>query len=174
MLSQQENYEARISPDNVRAKQEALRLLKDFGYDAPPISIYNICNGLGIKVVFGDFSKIPNISGFYHAENNEIYVNNSEPKNRQTFTIAHELGHKILHEEWLNSPDYKVLYRQANYRDEAGNDIEEEANTFAANILVPKFMLEKYHKQFTLDELSTLFMVSRPVIVRRKQDERIR
>lgn len=42
---------------------------------------------------------------------NEIYVNKNEYPKRQTFTIAHELGHKILHEPWPVSQDYQVLLR---------------------------------------------------------------
>jgi len=103
-----------------------------------------------------------NISGFFDCEEKAIFVNKDEWPLRQTFTIAHELGHKILHEEWAKSSDYRVLLRD---QDHAGDDFhEKEANAFAANLLVPRFMLDKYWKSLSPEQLSQLFAVSVPVI----------
>ena len=44
---------------------------------------------------------------------------------------------------------------------------EKEANTFAANLLVPRFMLDQYWKMMPIEQLSQLFAVSVPVIKNR-------
>jgi Zn-dependent peptidase ImmA (M78 family) len=92
-------------------------------------------------------------------------VNGEEFALRQTFTIAHELGHKILHEEWAKSADYKILYRDQLLNDDDPH--EKEANAFAAHLLVPRAMLDLYWDKLSLTELSKLFAVSVPVIKNR-------
>ncbi|WP_218132892.1 ImmA/IrrE family metallo-endopeptidase [Dyadobacter soli] len=154
-----------MAPDYRRAKGEAIRLLQQFGLEKPPVNPMEIAQHLGVKVSFVEFEKkLNNISGFYDFEEDTIFVNMDEYPLRQTFTIAHELGHRILHAEWAKSPDYKVLMRD----DMGANDAKEaEANTFAANLLVPRFMLDKYWEIATTTQLSGLFAVSVPVIKNR-------
>jgi len=152
-------------PDYSTAKTEAISLIRKFGLVEPPINPITIAKNLGANVVFVEFEKkLNNVSGFYDFEEDTIFVNMDEYPLRQTFTIAHELGHRILHAEWAKSSDYKVLLREDNY----SNDPKEtEANTFAANLLVPRFMLDKYWEDLSTTALSELFAVSVPVIKNR-------
>lgn len=151
-----------MTPDYQRAKGEAIRLLQQFGLDKPPVNPMDIAKALGVKVSFVEFEKdLNNISGFYDFEEDTIFVNKDEYPLRKTFTIAHELGHRILHVEWAKSSDYKVLMRGDVRTDDPK---EAEANTFAANLLVPRFMLNKYWEEFSATQLSELFVVSVPVI----------
>jgi Zn-dependent peptidase ImmA (M78 family) len=153
-------------PNYRRVKQEASRLLREFGVDSPPVDPVTISRGIGLKVVFVEFDRAhDNISGFYDPVENSIYVNSEEFALRQTFTIAHELGHKILHEEWAKSADYKILYRDQSLNDDDPH--EKEANAFAAHLLVPRSMLDLYWDKLSLTELSKLFAVSVPVIKNR-------
>lgn len=48
---------------------------------------------------------------------------------------------------------------------------EQEADVFAAHLLVPKFLLDRYYKIASIDDLSQLFVVSMPVIKNRIQFE---
>lgn len=157
-------------PDYDKAKQEALKILDNFGYNTPSVNPIKICRELGIRVYFSDFQdEDDKISGFFHAEKNEIYVNKNEYPKRQTFTIAHELGHKILHEDWLISQEYQVLLRDSTAM--IKDFREQEADVFAAHLLVPKFLLDRYYKIASIEELSQLFVVSMPVIKNRIQFE---
>jgi len=158
------------TPDYKKAQLKALEILDKFGYTSPPVDPAKIARDLGIRVYFANFKdEDDKISGFFFAEKNEIYINENEYPQRQTFTIAHELGHKIMHEEWLNSSDYKVLLR--NSINDSTDPKEKETNAFAAHLLVPRFMLDKYYKIASIEELATLFMVSAPVIRARMQFE---
>ncbi|CAA0112360.1 Uncharacterised protein [Halioglobus japonicus] len=144
------------------AKREALGVLSQFGVNDPAIDPVEISRQLGANVHFvtfsGDYSRI---SGFYDSEEDAIFVNEKEHPLRQTFTIAHELGHRTMHREWAASNDYVVMMRD----DTTSNDAHEiEANEFAGNLLVPRFLLDKYYESLTKSDLSRLFAVSVPVI----------
>ncbi len=153
------------------AKKAALDIIKSFGIESPPIDPAKIARNLGITVNFAIFNnESNNISGFYSAKENAIYVNKNEYPRRMTFTIAHELGHALLHKAWAESNDYKALYRDQLLQPQK-DPKEQEANTFAANLLVPKFLLKEYRKIASVSELATLFSVSDPVIVNRLKNE---
>jgi len=71
-----------------------------------------------------------------------IVVNKSHSSTRQRFTLAHELGHLLLHGYTLPHADrgYKLRFRNA--KSSEGSVFEEvEANQFAAELLMPEDML---------------------------------
>lgn len=156
--------------DFAKAIREAKKILEDFGFSAPPINPVDIARDLGVKVAFvGLPEKHQNVSGFYDATDDAIYVNKDEYAKRQTFTIAHELGHRVLHRNWAASNEYRVLLRDQSLM--VSDDKEQEANAFAAHLLVPTKMLGKYRDVATVEELSKLFVVSMPVIRNRLKRE---
>src|SRR5262245_1793424 len=154
------------SPDFVRARREALGILNKLGIEVPPVDAVKLSRELGLSIYFARFSgEYVKVSGFYDCEDNAIFVNSDEFPLRQTFTVAHELGHYVMHKEWARSASYKILMRDSLY---SGDDPhEKEANTFAANLLVPRFMLDQYWKMMPVEQLSQLFAVSVPVIKNR-------
>src|SRR5205823_4215324 len=92
-----------------------------------------------------------------------IVVNKDDPSTRQRFTIAHELGHYILHQDYVKDESkYKVLLRRP-LQDLDYTKEEKEANCFAANLLVPNDLFKKY-KDVPNGINSTLFAVSEDVI----------
>lgn len=151
--------------DFPKAQKAAEKILQDFEYTSAPINPVTIANAMGVAVRFATFAEDINdrVSGFFDFEENTIYVNETESPYRQTFTIAHELGHKVLHEDYIKSSEYTVLLRQTEM---TGNKspIEQEADAFAANLLVPRFLLDKYRNLATPEKLSHLFVVSESVI----------
>lgn len=155
----------------MQAKQSALDVLAKQGIFQPPVNPAEIARSMGVSVHFVTFNNqeiVEKVSGFYDAEDDAIYVNTDEVPLRQTFTIAHELGHRILHREWAESEDYKMLFRQESDSNDSKNDPKEkEANTFAANLLVPRYILNNYYNIASLEKLSRLFVVSVPLIKNR-------
>lgn len=62
-----------------------------------------------------------------------IRVNRHEHKNRQRFTIAHELSHFLLHLDKIG----EGIADNGLYRSQLSSQIEAEANKLAADILMP-------------------------------------
>jgi Zn-dependent peptidase ImmA (M78 family) len=69
-------------------------------------------------------------------------VNSSQHENRQRFTIAHELGHYLLHKgtKLHFDEDFRIDYRDATSSDATKRE-EVEANGFAAALLMPERIL---------------------------------
>lgn len=156
-------------PDYNRVKAAVEDLHNTFGILRPPINPVQLAHELGVGVYFVEFQEaMKKVSGFYDPDNNSIYVNKDEYPLRQTFTIAHELGHHVLHKEWAKTTEYRVLLRADNNN---GDVHEIEANAFAANLLVPRFLLSQFYQNMNCEELSKLFAVSVPVIKNRMSQE---
>lgn len=142
------------------AEAKAVELVSH--YSAPPIPVLEIAEQNGVDVVFSDFGKHKDtVSGFCDFNSAKLYVNKDEPMNRQTFTIAHELGHWMLHKElFVNDPDrYPVLLRSGT--GDNSDPLEIEANHFAANILVPQKLLKPVKDAANPAKLADIFKVSR-------------
>ncbi|MCG3172594.1 MAG: hypothetical protein GMKNLPBB_00748 [Myxococcota bacterium] len=80
----------------------------------------------------------------------EIGINRSLPPKRQRFTLAHEIGHYILH---LKEPDPDYIIEGGEIREKplfrAGwEQIELEAHEFAGELLMP---YEEFNKQLKED-----------------------
>lgn len=150
-------------PDYAKVKRAVSSLIEEFGITEPPVDPVRIARGMGVNIYFVKFEESKkNVSGFFDFEENTIFVNQEEYPLRQTFTIAHEFGHKVLHADWARSNEYRVLLRDADYNSDDFH--EKEANAFAAHLLVPRFLLDKYYKRLNVEQLSTLFAVSVPMI----------
>jgi Zn-dependent peptidase ImmA (M78 family) len=155
----------RNAPDYRLVQREVDRVLRENACIDPPILPKEIADNYNISVLFATFpERLSHVMGFYDFEKDQILVNKADPVNRQTFTIAHELGHGVLHKDYFrnNPAKYKVLLRRP--MGEQKDPLEQEANSFAANLLVPRKMLEKYSRFSSVRELSTLFIVSEEVI----------
>lgn len=148
------------------AKSKAEQVLKENFISAPPVDVYEIARNEGLEIEVKDFGdEFNDISGYIKPEIRKIFVNERDPENRRKFTVAHELGHWILHRDKLESePEkYAVLYRIPLGRPQE-DPVEQEANCFAANLLVPDEMLAARREGKSNEELAVEFKVSRDVI----------
>ncbi|WP_208993817.1 ImmA/IrrE family metallo-endopeptidase [Labrenzia sp. C1B10] len=70
----------------------------------------------------------------------EIAVNSKHHKNRQRFSMAHEYAHYLLHRGKIDSmPEgERILHRNGDR-----NSIEYQANTFAAELLMPEILVRR-------------------------------
>ncbi|MBE7172349.1 MAG: ImmA/IrrE family metallo-endopeptidase [Williamsia sp.] len=118
-----------------------------------PIQVEYVAARCDIKLLSYDLGE--NISGVLITEKGKstIGYNKNEPRVRNRFTIAHELGHYILHKDELDffvDKAFKVMYR--------GNNVpginfthEKQANEFAACLLMPEHLLRKEIDDLDLD-----------------------
>ncbi|KQL20505.1 hypothetical protein AN957_19225 [Cytobacillus solani] len=88
-----------------------------------------------------------------------IAVNSNHSQNRQTFTIAHELGHFYLHSHKRKTFTETKLSENLYSLGEVL--IEREANLFASELLIPEEVLEKMLvKKFNYFRISNTIGVS--------------
>src|SRR5690348_6383919 len=117
----------------------ACEILDKFGITEPPVPIKLIAEKLGVRLRFQQLES--DLSGILYSseEYSIIGVNDYHPQTRQFFTIAHELGHFLLHQNDVLRIDHAANTKFRNSLSSKGVDAEEiEANLFAAEILVPQ------------------------------------
>ncbi len=148
-------------------------VISDNNVIAPPVAINEIAlNYVGIDRIEQAplTGKYNDVAGFLDLENKRIVVNEEDSVNRQAFTIAHELGHLLLHLELLTEqPNYAIVYRRVPVGG-ANDPYEREANLFAAHLLVPRKFLDQY-RHLPVGRIADIFGVSAEVIRHRLQDE---
>ena len=129
-------------------------LLKEAGIATMPIDVERIAKHLELSVVRRPLED--EYSGFLAIKEKTIVVNSLHPRTRQRFTIAHEIGHFLLHGNEANLPvfiDRKVYFRHARERfDLTTQRREHDANHFAAELLMPQRMLADYVEANPLDD----------------------
>ncbi|WP_103649807.1 ImmA/IrrE family metallo-endopeptidase [Campylobacter concisus] len=119
-------------------------------------NVISIANQLGYTVVSTDFEN--DISGMVVNSKDEktIYINNNDSPERQRFTIAHEIGHILLHH--IKNDEYFVDYRNKERYDSK----EFEADNFAANLLMPKDKsIDVWQRTHDVDDFAKIMKVSR-------------
>lgn len=141
-------------------ENQAQQLLQEMNIKRPAVNVEKIAKARGLKVIpyeLGD------VSGVLYVDKGKgtIGYNPNESEVRRRFTIAHELGHYELHR--LNKEifvdngkkQFKALFR--DHRSSTGEDLlEQEANAFAAALLMPRNLLikeiEKRHIDLSGDD----------------------
>jgi Zn-dependent peptidase ImmA (M78 family) len=149
--------------DFKRAQKEAEAIWQKLCLTSPPIPILEVTENHGLLVRDANFSAHPKISGILDVKGQIIYINAEESPARKRFTIAHELGHWILHPCIKEENSVHTIYYRRPI-DKETDDLEKEANCFAANLLVPIGFLKKYRDLYPEQELAALFAVSQEVI----------
>jgi Zn-dependent peptidase ImmA (M78 family) len=126
---------------------EQLEIVNQFR-DTAPVDVSALAERIGVPVFVKPLPK--NISGMITRTPSgyEITVNATDVPTRRRFTIAHELGHYLLHRELIgNGIDDDRGYRSAvsgSYNNtKIGTREETEANKFASNLLMPDHLIER-------------------------------
>jgi Zn-dependent peptidase ImmA (M78 family) len=96
------------------------------------------------------------LSGFLFRDSHQkvIGVNTHHASVRQNFTIAHELGHLLLHDQEQLHVDraFPTVRLRDDTSSQGVDDAEKEANLFAAELLMPHaFLRRDVAAQNTLD-----------------------
>ena len=138
------------------ARQSAEKLIRESKIPTePPIMLNNIIKYLrtrfDIDVRGKDLSN--KFSGILIIRSNTfgILYNSSMSKNRIRFTIAHELGHLMLCHEF----DKEIINEKYDINKQT-DWWELEANTFAANLLMPQKVLQKDTKNLRQEDIPIL------------------
>ena len=98
------------------------------GVACPPTDLVDMAKKIGVDTI--SYERIPG-SGELHKERDgySIVCSSDQPRFRQRFTVAHELGHVILERTGRNAP-------------RAGDSVERLCDMLAAECLMPTSVLE--------------------------------
>lgn len=131
---------------------EELNLINRFRNNVP-VDVEGLAFALGVPVYY---QALPDdVSGVIEPDSRggfRININDSHPRTRQRFTIAHELGHYIRHRHLIGAGigDNRA-YRSADTGKYANSSIglneETEANSFAATVLMPFELIERLKRE---------------------------
>lgn len=162
-----------------------------------PIPIESIVEqkmNISLFVVPG-IKKLLGIDAFINSDFNQITIDENSfvtfPE-RTRFSIAHEIGHLVLHRDWYEKYGPKNFEDYLNSHDRMDNEIykyiEIQASTFAGLVLVPpKLLMSEMKKKLgkipikeepeiffpIAQDLLSSFQVSGEVLLRRLQREEI-
>ena len=131
--------------DHVRSS--AQHLMKKYKTNDP----FELAEYLKIKIIYEDLGK--NIRGYYQAcpKLKVIHINNNLDYVDQKIVCSHELGHAILHSKlnivFLHKHTYCVK-----------NKFEREANTFAAELIIPDGLLLEY-PEYSIEQIAALYNI---------------
>lgn len=113
-------------------KKLVTQIIKKYKTNNP----FELAEALGIDVLY---ENLGSINGYYTKilRCKFIHVNYNLDEARQRYTIAHELGHALLHPN-ANTPFLreKTLF--------SVDKLERQANTFAVELLMPDSLIQQY------------------------------
>lgn len=120
-------------------------------------NVYEICSQLNIKIYK---SHLKDIKGYFLniSEGISIVVDYNLDAHEERCVIAHELGHVMLHRS------SNICYLK-NYTYSNTNKLENEANEFAAELLITnEDIKEASEKQFSIEQMACYFEVPKELI----------
>ena len=140
----------------------AYRVIQSYGIKAPPINVEEFAVLEGLTVVRMDSWN--SLHGMLFRETKRIGINSKDHPNRQRFSLAHELGHFFLnhfHDRLDVNPGIEHIDEEKDARDQ-------EANVFAAELLMPHDLLQNdFRRLRDVKKLVSLYLVSEEAMWRR-------
>ena len=132
-------------------KEKVHRTVKKYKTRDP----YELAERMGIII---HRCELGNIRGYYYYAYRikQIFLNCNLCKEQETFVLAHEIGHSILHPT-ANTP----FLRESTFL--SVNKMELEANKFAMELLLPDAELHQY-QDLTIEQLSRMLGYHRSLI----------
>ena len=181
-----------MAPRYALARRRARTLLQEVHIIEPPVPVERLTARCGATLRYEPFDG--GVSGMMYgqAEGSAIIgVNSAQSPVRQRFTIAHEIGHILLHRGEDVHIDEKPLSklltsreevrRRDNISSQATDAREIEANQFAAELLMPEEFIRQSVKDLdpttsvdeAIETLSRSYQVSAAAITFRLTNLRI-
>lgn len=139
--------------DYQNSRDLAWRVLINENVRELPVMVVRLCKQMGIRVVY--FAPETDSDGFSTIVDGQatIFVSDRCSRERQRFTVAHELGHIFLG----HVGQYELVNREP---DPGDNPIEQAANVFASRLLAPACVLWALDAR-TPEQIAGLCRISR-------------
>lgn len=132
-------------------KEELLKLYALINYKSGFVDVNKIAAKQGMQVIEEDLPD--NVSGALDCRTKEepiVLLNKHHHLNRKRFSLAHEIGHFVLHKMTGVHMDTKIFLR-SDSPSLQGVKIEREANQFAAELLMPELEIRNAWKNLPED-----------------------
>lgn len=142
------------------ARLAAKKLLAKSGQLFLPVPVTRVAEFLGIFVEERPLDD--KISGFAFNQMGKKFavVNSLHAMNRKRFTLAHEIGHHVLHEDELTGRvhvDHGPILMRDDAASQGNRLMEIEANAFAAELLMPTELISSHLPQgFDIEDRATI------------------
>lgn len=153
-----------IVPDEINSPKEiADKIRYQFGiFKGPLPNLTNLLESHGVIIIKFDFGteKIDGLTTITDSNRKIMFINQAMPNDRIRFSLAHELGHLVMHiEQPPRNPDA----------------VEEQADQFASELLMPAEEMKNNFiaKGISFSELAQMkrhWRVSMHALVRRAKD----
>ncbi len=146
---------------DVYYRSKAEELARKCGFRNPPVDVRAVAAGLKLEIMelslpswfFGVLMKVEG--------DPYIVINKMMPDHRKNFTIAHEIGHFVLHDKEL-----------CHMKNSKRSYFHREADLFAAELCMPTYMVRTEAQKWFNDYryLASLFGMSEIAMVRKMQE----
>ena len=142
-------------PNRNKAIKAARSVLDEFAIVRPPVGIDKTAKKMNARLMYSPLDD--ELSGMVYIKDGIpiIGVNALHHPNRQRFTIAHEVGHLVMHRGLIEREvhvDKTFLMLRRDTDSTSGTEaVEIEANSFAAEILMPEIMISNALKNNAYD-----------------------
>lgn len=158
-----------MRPRYAIARRKARELLKTARIEKAPVPVEQLAVLAGATIRYEPFAG--ELSGMVHRSSAGVIigVNSMHAPTRRRFTIAHELGHLLLHRnEELHVDERFPIGFRSELSSKAIDAAEIEANQFAAEMLMPSATLIKdvrtlptdIDSETAISQLAQLYQVS--------------
>jgi hypothetical protein len=138
-------------------RRQATRLLDSAGISREPVSLRDVVSALNLELVSKTREPFTSEAALEPlGDARAIVLNGSGDSGRRRFSIAHEIGHFVLHPQ-------RVRPERGGAVNAAGRREEREADAFAAELLMPEHLVREAVGEQGLDvsRLADRFEVSR-------------
>lgn len=153
------------------ARDQARILVEKLGLKNPPVPVEKLAKALGVRIEYNPFDGELSGMAFLRDGKPIIGVNSKHHPNRQRFTIAHELGHIVLHRTHLETAvlidksrnfmiDGKSFIPRNQTSAEGSDPLEIQANAFASELLLPARLVRKVLSESTGDLHDDDYLIS--------------
>jgi hypothetical protein len=126
-----------VSHTNSDIRRQAARLLQSAGVTREPVSLRDVVSALNLEVVqtagepFSCEAALEPVG-----DGHRIVLRGGSPERRRRFTIAHEIGHFVLH-------PHRLAPQRGGGVNAAWQAQEREADLFAAELLMPEDLVRE-------------------------------
>lgn len=154
---------------NIAVRNKAHKLLdKTSAYTAKlPVRLSNVLEEIGYK--YAEFlvtRETQRILGAVSYSKKTIYINSEERDENKHFTLAHEIGHAVLHPQ-SDRVDYRSVTQ--DHLSKEARVLEREANVFAFELVLPypEFIDDYRELNGDIARLSKIYLVAEKKIKER-------